>query len=108
MKRLLFVGIIAIIFVSIVIVLGTTQKEALQGFITDITIHPCQRAALDYVKSYDKSIPQESTTSENDELVLMVNKLDCYDMVTMEPKGGWYTSEFEIKLKKEWIKSFSK
>lgn len=72
----------------------------------NVDMHPCQRAALDYVKSYDPSTSQESLSSDN--LVLMNNDLDCYDMQSMEPKDDWYTEEFKIQLKKELVKSFSK
>ena len=101
MKRALFVGMSASIFVSVIIIFSITQVEV---FVTDVTMHPCQSAALDYVKSYDKSTIQGSISGENDMLEHMVNNLDCYDMQSNEPKGDWYTSEFKIQLKEELVK----
>ena len=107
MNRVLFGYISAGVIVTVVIVLGMTQEDAIFGFVSDVTMHPCQMAALDYMKSYDKSI-QEGISSEIDGLVMMNNDLDCYDMQSMEPKGNWYTEEFKKQLKKELIKSFTR
>ena len=107
MHRILFGCIGVGVFVTVVMVLGITYETTLVGGIADATMHPCQMAALNYVKSYDKSI-QESIPGENDMLSLTNNDLDCYDMKNMEPKGDWYTEEFKKQLKKELVKSFSK
>ena len=107
MNRVLFGCISAGVIVTAVIVLGMTQEDAIFGFVSDVSMHPCQKAALDYMKSYDKSI-QENTSSVNDMLSLMTNDLDCYDMKNMEPKDDWYTEEFKKQLKKELIKSFTR
>ena len=104
MNKVLFVGIIVVILATTVTILAIIPQDE---FTTNDIMHPCQMAALDYVKSYDKST-KGSISVEIDGLTLMNNDLDCYDMVTMEPKGDWYTEEFEIQLKKELIKSFTK